>query len=460
MYKGGRQGVVVHRDLKPDNIFVISVDPPRLKLLDFGIAKLVESEERPELTASGTFMGTPYYVSPEQGQGQISRIGPWSDIYSLGAVLYQMLCGKTPFSEASVALLIAAHVKETPTPLADLAPGVPAGVAAVVHRCLEKEPELRVGSARELFEGFRHGLAGKETMPIFAGAPEQQGDAGLTHKGTGPVRAPAKCRRGDGASADPESVALLPRLPGAQEWGRAEALPANSDAPAAGDGGVSAYNPSGQQRVNTTMGASTGQVTLELDRGGQKRRGLSAMALVGTAVLVAAGLLVYALSPDTAEDPGSQAESLFPAATPASGSVEGLIAMPVPPGDEPSSDLAGAGTSANAPEPENIKPGAGTASPAPRLDTGTRAGQNRRNATARPRREELRKTARKPWPGASGTQLTEPGEGRRRKVPSSIDPLSQIDPFSQEGPQHKKEMEKQPDVQPKAPEEEAAFDSL
>ncbi len=140
---------VVHRDLKPDNVFVLSQDPVQLKILDFGIAKLLETDDGDKLTATGMIVGTPATLAPEQAAGKHSEIGPWSDIYSLGVTIYWMLAGEPPFMEESPALVLAQHIKEPP-PRLDEVPGVPAGVGDLVDRCLSKAPAERPETAAEV----------------------------------------------------------------------------------------------------------------------------------------------------------------------------------------------------------------------------------------------------------------------------------------------------------------------
>ena len=151
---------VVHRDLKPENIFVLDREPLRVKVLDFGIAKMLEAGESSTATNTGVIMGTPRYISPEQAAGQPDQISPRTDLYSLGVILYQLLCGEVPFQEEMPVLMLARHLKDPPPPLRDRNPTVPPGVAAVVHRCLEKAPGDRPKSARELAEAFAMAVDG------------------------------------------------------------------------------------------------------------------------------------------------------------------------------------------------------------------------------------------------------------------------------------------------------------
>jgi serine/threonine-protein kinase len=154
---------IVHRDLKPENIMMMPdparPDAVRVKVLDFGIAKIVERERVPgeseppsistsELTTVGVAVGTPQYMSPEQCRGE--AVDARSDVYSCGTLLYQLLTGRTPFN-GEVALDIALkQVREPPMPPSQWVPGLDPGLEAVILKALEKWPAQRHQSAREL----------------------------------------------------------------------------------------------------------------------------------------------------------------------------------------------------------------------------------------------------------------------------------------------------------------------
>ncbi len=145
---------IVHRDLKPENLFVTS--DGRLKILDFGIAKLTLREQDDEPTAasmatqtkSGSLLGTLAYMSPEQLRAQ--TVDQRSDIFSFGAILYEMLTGKRAFSGQTEVDTITAVLKEEPPEIALVRQSVPSAFERIVRHCLEKNPEERFQSAREL----------------------------------------------------------------------------------------------------------------------------------------------------------------------------------------------------------------------------------------------------------------------------------------------------------------------
>lgn len=130
---------VIHRDLKPDNVFISDTDSRQVvKLLDFGIAR---STHDSRLTEAGELFGTPQYMAPER----LTSIdaGPSSDLYALGVMLYQMLTGRLPFEAETLPALFLAHLQETPPRPATLVPGVPGPLDALVMALLEKRPEDR-----------------------------------------------------------------------------------------------------------------------------------------------------------------------------------------------------------------------------------------------------------------------------------------------------------------------------
>jgi len=150
---------IVHRDLKPDNVFLVP-DPElpsgeRVKLLDFGIAKLAPISGEVSQTRTGMVMGTPTYMAPEQCRGAGS-VDHRADLYALGCVAYQMMCGQPPFVSDGAGDLIARHLYFPPQPLRSLCPEIPADVDDLVLWLLQKDPAARPASAADLVRTIDH----------------------------------------------------------------------------------------------------------------------------------------------------------------------------------------------------------------------------------------------------------------------------------------------------------------
>lgn len=157
---------VVHRDVKPGNILVER--DGLVKVVDFGIAKAVQDAD---LTGTGLTLGTARYLSPEQVDGR--PVDGRSDLYALGAVLYEMLCGKPPFVADSALVVALQHLRQAPEPLSGLRQEIPSWLEAVVLRSLEKRPEDRFASAEDLRRAM---AAGEGRSPgVGRPAPEETG---------------------------------------------------------------------------------------------------------------------------------------------------------------------------------------------------------------------------------------------------------------------------------------------
>jgi len=149
---------VIHRDIKPDNI-LLDRDSGHALVTDFGIARAAEADSR--LTATGITVGTPAYMSPEQGMGDRDVDGR-SDIYSLGVVAYQVLTGSLPFRANNTPAMIMKHVSETPRPVRELRRDVPPALAAAIERALAKDPDDRFPDAA----AFRDALLNRSEQPL------------------------------------------------------------------------------------------------------------------------------------------------------------------------------------------------------------------------------------------------------------------------------------------------------
>lgn len=168
--QAAHQKGIVHRDLKPSNLMVVDPDTPyeTIKVMDFGLAKLVDDEggmamyHKAQETGTDFAVGTPGYISPEQVRGE--DISYRSDIYSVGVILYELLAGRLPFQRDETMDVLLAHATEPPPPFSEIgaADSVPAAVERVVMSCLEKDPVQRPASARDLAQSFETAIFEEE----------------------------------------------------------------------------------------------------------------------------------------------------------------------------------------------------------------------------------------------------------------------------------------------------------
>jgi HAMP domain-containing protein/predicted Ser/Thr protein kinase len=140
---------VVHRDIKPQNMLIMP-ETGDLKIMDFGIARLSEVKGAKGMTSTGTVMGTPDYMAPEQAQGHPADFR--SDIYSLGVVFFELFTGRLPFGGDTVMAVVLAHIQQPPPAPRSVNPRVPPELEAVIVRCLEKEPDKRYGGVEAILE--------------------------------------------------------------------------------------------------------------------------------------------------------------------------------------------------------------------------------------------------------------------------------------------------------------------
>jgi len=345
---------IIHRDLKPANIFFIQVPPgaaPQVKVLDFGISKVRDCTT--QLTAEQSIMGTPHYMSPEQGEGKIDEIDHRTDIFALATICYQALSGKLPFAADTIPSIIYKICHKQPIPITELAPDLPPGVHAVLSRAHAKDKARRHDTvdafAHELKEALRgtkislahraegaapvtgirvtrvanpgtSNLRGKELLrSVFN---ETQGE-GATREDVDPGERPGSLDAGVPVAAPvdaPPAVApaetvvasvsqVIEGPPGSRVLGRSALAPGNA-AP-----GASAMAGPGDGFIDTTLGGAASVVEFRPAPGAaaslwRRRRGMVIGAAGGVLAMgVAAMLLFFAGNhgPDQATSAASRA---------------------------------------------------------------------------------------------------------------------------------------------------------
>jgi serine/threonine protein kinase len=168
---------VLHRDLKPSNVLIDSNDQPRVT--DFGLAKRVGTDSQPltqeltQLTLSGHVLGSPGYMPPEQAIGARGKMSRRSDVYSLGAMLYHLLTGRPPFGGGSISETLKQVETQEPVSPRLLNSGVPLDLETICLKCLEKDPNRRYQTSRELSEELGRFLKDESIHARPVGRPEK-----------------------------------------------------------------------------------------------------------------------------------------------------------------------------------------------------------------------------------------------------------------------------------------------
>ena len=138
---------IIHRDVKPQNIMLLA--DGSIKMMDFGIARFSRAQSQ---TVSDKAIGSVHYISPEQAKGE--RTDARTDIYSVGVMLYEMLSGRLPFDGDGAVSIAIMQISEKPKPLAEIAPNTPAGLRQITEKAMEKDPDKRYQSAREMLDAI------------------------------------------------------------------------------------------------------------------------------------------------------------------------------------------------------------------------------------------------------------------------------------------------------------------
>ena len=306
---------IVHRDIKPSNLFrTVRPDGSHCaKVLDFGISKLLAQAADQALTDTGHVLGTPLYMSPEQVRSP-KEIDARTDVWSLGGVLYEMLAGQPPFHADTLGVVFARILETAPRPLAEHRPDVPAALAEIVHRCLEKDRERRVASMRELasllvpFASGEGAVAARRAGIVAA--------PGIT--ATPRIDEPARTSLPEGALASPDTSALAETLDAAaidaDRTGHPRPVPAatrasvpevrsDARAAAAGAGAPAAATSPARSRLSILLAAGIAAA-------------VAIVAVLGTQGDRPAGDPASAGSPPTPPATLTAAPTVTPAATP------------------------------------------------------------------------------------------------------------------------------------------------
>jgi len=272
---------IVHRDIKPDNIFLHRDTMGRLKpkLLDFGIAKLVDptGSSAGVATRTGQLLGTPLYMSPEQAAGETQTIGPWSDVYSVAAVLFRMITGKPPYEGKSFGALLLKHMQEPPPSLSAVRPDLPPVLNGLIQSGMAKEPDQRHQTVRSFLRELESDVPEGEAVGESIALPESRAQ----------IATEPTMRSGSSPGSSPDSSQ------GMSPTALASTTPADLQTAAAGS------TPSATKQVSATgrtslSSAAAEQLPAQVEAEGGGGRALLIGGLV-TGVLIVAAVLVWVL---------------------------------------------------------------------------------------------------------------------------------------------------------------------
>jgi eukaryotic-like serine/threonine-protein kinase len=149
---------IVHRDLKPGNVFI--TEDGKVKLLDFGVARLLDGSD---LTRTDLLIGSPGYLAPEQAATEFGEVGPRTDVFALGAIIYRAITGQSAFPARNPGIAIYEAVHSEPPPPSVIEPSLPPAIDAVIARALAKKPAQRYATPGELVRDLRRAFAGELT---------------------------------------------------------------------------------------------------------------------------------------------------------------------------------------------------------------------------------------------------------------------------------------------------------
>ena len=270
------QAGVVHRDLKPDNIFIVKDDDQEIvKILDFGVAKSASQMLDGSNTKTGAMLGTPYYMSPEQAQG-IKSVDARSDLWSLAVIVFQCLTGRLPFeSEALGDLLVKIIVSPVPTP-SHYNPSVPVGFDAWWGKAADRNPDNRFPTAKAFAESLTLALGQSSVTEITRVHRASDKPAAQTAM---MVNAPATPQPG-------AHTAAMQTPQGMQPFPGMGSSPGQHGVPQGAPAGYPGYGPTPQG----TTGNPVAQTFSGIDAGGLPKKGVPVAVYVGIGLLAVVGL--------------------------------------------------------------------------------------------------------------------------------------------------------------------------
>jgi hypothetical protein len=336
---------VVHRDLKPDNIFLCPSDAggvvhDRVKILDFGISKIRGSQTLQ--TQESVLIGTPQYMSPEQASGKNQEVDQRTDVFALGAIVYEMLSGRPAFSGDSIVAVILDVVQGIPTPLASLMPSLPIEVDRAVSRALAKRADERFAEIGD----FVTALTGRTLQTLDNAA------RGTTRGAVSPATSPSGARR-PLSSEDMVGETMAPPVAAPASGGRTAVMPA----PAPASPATVRASPGAGAPV---AGANANAVGLAAPAGPAKSRagvflgiGVAALALIAAGVWLPrrqrddrarAARAARVAADDRSGSPTAAVNGAAASASPAQPPVAAAVAVEPP--KDPAGSPAGAGGSA------------------------------------------------------------------------------------------------------------------